>query len=180
MDFNLGKDQYKPFVAPQEPVCLQSTSLYTYDVTKPPPLNNQVKLYLDLQKLDLSEPAQKHALRLVAGKHFDPVSNTISFTPQETSNPPHQDICSRSENTQHLLKIANEMINESNKSDVSESLKDVPLDLSHARISLKKNLEMPQEWLEQAANLKKSASPSESTVRSRPLVVPNQPFQNTA
>jgi hypothetical protein len=131
---------------------------------------------MDLQNLDLSDPAKKHSLLLVAGKHFDPVSNTISFTPQETSNPPHQDICSRAENIQHVLKIANEMITESMKSDVSESLKDVPLDLSHVKISLKKNLEMPQEWLDQAAKLKTitpSSSVADTSPRSRPRVNPN-------
>ena len=102
--FEISEYQHK-----DQPLCFQFNTHHQYDFTRPPPINNSVKLWSSVSMLPLNAQ-ERHNFLLIAGKAYDPRSDTVCLIPEETVDAPPQETCSRQENVNHLSQTLDRMI----------------------------------------------------------------------
>lgn len=69
---------FKKFDESEKDLCIEVEDYYSYDFSKPPPLNRSVKLHVNLDSLfQTCNDDQKHSLLLLAEEFYDPYTNTL-------------------------------------------------------------------------------------------------------
>lgn len=109
MDLTSTIGLVRPFEKPQEPLCFEFSQTFDYDYTAPPAPNNGVNLHVRVGALSLS-PEELHALKVLAGPAYDPISQMLTLKPSETVGRPPQDVCTAEENVNHLSKSLEKLI----------------------------------------------------------------------
>ncbi|KAL2912459.1 28S ribosomal protein S35, mitochondrial [Polyrhizophydium stewartii] len=141
---------HKPFVAPTsaQPVVVKYTDRYTYDFTKPPPVNNAVTLQVRVANLGLSAE-QRHKFLLLAGSTYDPYLDVVTL---HDAKEPQDSISAEIDRTLSLKELSarlDRILAEAK--DTKDSFTDVPVDLSYLppkRPKQLRNLEFPKQWLQ--------------------------------
>ncbi|KAJ3118145.1 28S ribosomal protein S35, mitochondrial [Phlyctochytrium bullatum] len=127
------------------------TDRHSYDLTQPRPTldDSSVVLVAHIPSLALSPP-QRHKLLLLAGKMYDPYTDTVTFT---LGGKVDRSAVSFNEKKLALVRMATAFLDEAKKGDAFE---DVPLDLRHVK-PRKAHLAFPEEWKRPAAAAASSA-----------------------
>ncbi|KAI8894576.1 hypothetical protein BC833DRAFT_623828 [Globomyces pollinis-pini] len=136
------QNQYSPPDS-KTPVCIQFVDHYTYDFTRPKPLNNKATVSIHLPKLNTPN-LNTHTLKLLAGDRYDPYNQTISITADV--KPQHS-----VDETVDRPKAVNEIMNQLNlllKTSTEEKFDEIPLDLKYVRVK-KSKFPFPKQWLQQ-------------------------------
>ena len=74
---------YKPF-EPKGDICIEFQDEYNYDFSKPSPVNCQAKVHVKVPAV-VDKPPERHTLLLLAGKRYNPYTDTITLV-DETSD----------------------------------------------------------------------------------------------
>jgi hypothetical protein len=74
----IDSGMYKPFEHNPDGVCIEFIDKYTFDFSKPCPLNNHVALYVKVSLLGLSAP-ERHAFLLLVGSRYDPYTDSVKL-----------------------------------------------------------------------------------------------------
>ncbi|EGF82415.1 hypothetical protein BATDEDRAFT_86631 [Batrachochytrium dendrobatidis JAM81] len=146
---------HKPFepATPTKPICVKYTERYTYDFTRPPPVNNAVALQVRVADLGLTPP-QKHKFLLLAGKAYDPYMDLVSMADSKGQSHSLSEDIDRALSLKQLSGYMDEMI--AAAKDTTDSFTDVPVNLTHAKRpkgvrQTARNLEFPTTWLKQTS-----------------------------
>ncbi|KAH6566611.1 hypothetical protein BASA50_000891 [Batrachochytrium salamandrivorans] len=146
---------HKPFEpsSPAKPLCVQYTERYTYDFTRPPPINNAIQLQVRVADLGLTSQ-ERHRFLLLAGTTYDPYLDVVSMRSEKGQQDSLSEKIDRTLSLKELSGRIDKMI--AAAKTLHDSFTDVPVNLSHAKRpkgvqQSTRSLKFPAEWLKPTA-----------------------------
>jgi hypothetical protein len=106
------KSLHKEF-EPKGDICIEFREDYTYDFSKPAPINSQTKVHVKVSSV-VENGHQRHTLLLLAGKQYSPYTDTITLVDETNDSEKQNDAAfdrytileNCSKQLQEMLKIA--------------------------------------------------------------------------